>query len=189
MVWADLGIPVEIEMDCSAMKDTLLNLHLNIAHARWREGILAYHIVDIRYIPGKLNMVADRLSQKWENMLEEPKEGSKWTVSKDWEERTGLVNDIMNVTMMDAPIDTVQARFANKPVFKEVIEAINNLDQSTGIREKQQAHHRAKQYLIEEGKLWRLKGSKSTRARMRVECVLREEARVLAVQEDMEGGH
>jgi hypothetical protein len=37
IIW---GFPIEIETDCSAMKDTLLNPNLNVAHARWREGIL-----------------------------------------------------------------------------------------------------------------------------------------------------
>jgi hypothetical protein len=78
IIW---GFPVEIEMDCSAMKDTLLNPHLNVPHARWREGILAYHIVDIRHVPGKLNVIADGLSQKWENMQAVPGDGSEWTVS------------------------------------------------------------------------------------------------------------
>jgi hypothetical protein len=59
IIW---GFTVKIETDCSAMKDTLLNPHLNVPHARWREGILAYHIVYIRHVPGKLNVIADGLS-------------------------------------------------------------------------------------------------------------------------------
>jgi len=133
VIW---GFPVEIEMYCSAMKSTLLNLQLNVAHTRWREGILAYHIVDIRHIPGKLNMVADGISRKWENTPPRPGDGSEWTVSEDWEARTGLVNDIMTITAIDASVDALCTRFEKEPVFKEVIEVIYNLDQSKEIREK-----------------------------------------------------
>jgi hypothetical protein len=80
IIW---GFPVEIETDCSAMRSTLLNPQLNVVHARWREGILAYHIVDIRHIPGKLNVVADGISRKWENTPPIPGDGSEWMVSED----------------------------------------------------------------------------------------------------------
>lgn len=44
----------------------MINDHLNAAHARWRDGILAHNIVDVRHVPGKLNVVADGLSRQWE---------------------------------------------------------------------------------------------------------------------------
>jgi hypothetical protein len=186
IIW---GFPVEIETDCSAMRSTLLNPQLNVAHARWREGILAYHIVDIRHVPGKLNVVADGISRKWENTPPIPGDGSEWTVSEDWEERTGLVNDIMTITSVNASMDTLCARFEKEPIFKEVIEAICNLDQSKEIKEKRRARHRAEQYVIEDGKLWKLRGGTATRARAKVECVTREEAKILATQEHAAGGH
>jgi hypothetical protein len=82
VIW---GFPVEIETDCNALKDTLLNPTLNVAHARWREGILAYNIVDVRHIPGRLNVVADGLNHKWEGIPSTTGDGSEWTVSEDWE--------------------------------------------------------------------------------------------------------
>lgn len=60
------GYPVEIETDCQALKDVLINDKMNPAHARWRDGILAHNIVDVRHIPGKINLVADGLSRMWE---------------------------------------------------------------------------------------------------------------------------
>jgi RNase H-like domain found in reverse transcriptase/Reverse transcriptase (RNA-dependent DNA polymerase) len=125
VVW---GFPVEIETDCNALKDTLLNSSLNAAHARWRESILAYNIVDIRHVPGKLNVVADGLSRKWEGTAPTPGDGSEWTVSENWEARTGLVNDIMHVAEANPTAEKLQAHFTNEPVFQEVIEAIFNLD-------------------------------------------------------------
>jgi hypothetical protein len=130
IIW---GFPVEIETDCSAMKDTLLNPHLNVPHARWREGILAYHIVDIRHVPGKLNVVADGLSRKWENTPPAPEDGSEWTVSEDWEVRIGITNDIMHIASTNESVETLSTRFTNEPIFREVIEAIHNQDQDKDI--------------------------------------------------------
>jgi hypothetical protein len=50
MVW---GFPVEIETDCQALRDVLLNDHMNVAHAHWRDGILAHRIIDVRHVPGE----------------------------------------------------------------------------------------------------------------------------------------
>jgi hypothetical protein len=63
IIW---GFPIEVEMDCNALKDMLLKNNLNVAHARWREGILSYNIVDVWHTPGKLNVVVDGLSRTWE---------------------------------------------------------------------------------------------------------------------------
>ena len=45
IIW---GYPVEIETDCQALRDHLLNPALNSTHARWRDGVLAHNIIDIR---------------------------------------------------------------------------------------------------------------------------------------------
>ncbi|KAG2743047.1 hypothetical protein P692DRAFT_20747766, partial [Suillus brevipes Sb2] len=66
VVW---GFLVEIETNCQALKDVLLNDHLSAAHARWRDGILAHNIIDVRHVPGKLNVIADGLSWQWESQL------------------------------------------------------------------------------------------------------------------------
>lgn len=186
IIW---GFPVEIETDCSAMKDTLLNPNMNVAHARWREGILAYHIVDVRHVPGKLNVVADGLSRKWENTQPIQGDGSEWTVQEDWEARIGLANDIMHVELVNTEINNLRKRFDKEPVFLEVVDAIHNLDQDKDVREKKRARHRASQYIIEEGKLWKVHGGTTTRARAKVECISREEAKTRAAKTHLEGGH
>lgn len=43
MIW---GHPIEIETDCQALCDYLLSPTLNSMHARWRDAVLAYNIVD-----------------------------------------------------------------------------------------------------------------------------------------------
>ena len=41
------GYPVEVETDCQALRDVLMNDKLSATHARWRDGVLAHNIVDI----------------------------------------------------------------------------------------------------------------------------------------------
>ena len=44
VIW---GFPVEIEMDCQALWDVMMNDKLNAMHTRWRDGILSQQIVDV----------------------------------------------------------------------------------------------------------------------------------------------
>lgn len=55
------GYPVEVETDCQALCDVLMSDKLNATHARWRDGVLAYNIVDVRHVPGITN-IADGIS-------------------------------------------------------------------------------------------------------------------------------
>ena len=41
------GYPVEVETDCQALCDVLMNDKLSAMHARWRDGVLAHNIVDV----------------------------------------------------------------------------------------------------------------------------------------------
>jgi hypothetical protein len=43
------GFPIEVETDCQALRDHLLNDKLIATHARWQDGLLAHQIVDIRH--------------------------------------------------------------------------------------------------------------------------------------------
>ena len=55
------GYPVEVKTDCQALRDVLMNDKLSATHARWRDGVLAHNIVDVRHIPGITN-IADGIS-------------------------------------------------------------------------------------------------------------------------------
>ena len=184
------GFPIEVETDCQALRDHLLNDKLSATHARWRDGILAHQITDIRHVPGKLNVVADGLSRASEGTENEGEDGSEWTVSEDWESNVGLTHDIFHTTDATTPeIAKLRERFKGEPIFAEVIDAILELDQGTNLRLKKRARHRASEYMIEEGKLWRVAGGHGTRAKSRVECITREEASLLAKQEHETNGH
>ena len=184
------GFPIEVETDCQALRDHLLNDKLSATHARWRDGILAHQITDVRHVPGKLNVVADGLSRANEGTENEEKDGSEWTVSEDWETNMGLTHDIFNTTEVTTQgVAELRERFKDEPIFSEVIDAILELDQGTSLRQKKRARHRASEYMIEDGKLWRIAGGHSTRAKSRVECITRDEASLLAKQEHETNGH
>jgi hypothetical protein len=70
IIW---GFPIEIETDCQALHDTLLSKKLSAIHACWRDSILAHQIINIRHIPGKINVVADGISHQWEG--QDPSKG------------------------------------------------------------------------------------------------------------------
>lgn len=81
--------------------------------------------------PGKLNVIADGLSRQWEG---QPRDiglidGSEWTVSEDWESNSGLINDLLLLS-----------------VFLEVVEAMLQLDQGKEVRSRKRARHQASQY-------------------------------------------
>jgi transposase InsO family protein len=184
------GFPIEVETDCQALRDHLLNDKLSATHARWRDGILAHQIVDIRHVLGKLKVVADGLSRANEGTGNEDGDGSEWTVSEDWEANVGLTHDIFYTTEATTPeMAELRERFKDEPIFAEVIDAILELDHGTNLRAKKCARHRASEYMIEDGKLWRVAGGHSTRAKSRVECITWEEASLLAKQEHDNNWH
>ena len=148
------GFPIEIETDCQALRDHLLNDKLSATHACWRDSILAHQIIDIRHVPGKLNVVADGLSRASKGTNNEGEDSSEWTVSEDWEANTRLTHDIFNTTETTTPeIAELRERFKNKPIFAEVIDAILELNHGTNLGQKKHAKHRALEYMIESRKL------------------------------------
>jgi hypothetical protein len=186
------GFPIEVETDCQALRDHLMNDKLSATHARWRDGILAHQIIDVRHVPGRLNVVADGLSRASEGTDHEEGDGSEWTVPEDWESNVGLTHDIFQLTDANKPeVAKLRERFKKEPIFAEVIDAILELDHGANLRVRKRARHRASEYMIEDGKLWRIRvaGGHSTRARPRVECVTREEAVQLAKLEHKSKGH
>ena len=187
IIW---GYPVELETDCQALRDHLLSTTLNSTHARWRDAVLAHNIVDVRHRPGRLNVVADGLSRKFVNTPTEPGDGHEWTVSEDWEARTRLANNILNiqVTQSESIYSALRTRFEKENVFLEIIDSILELDHGSSLRVRKRARHKAKGYMIEDGKLWRI-GDGSERAKARLECVTKGETVQLAWEEHRNNGH
>ncbi|KAG2057633.1 hypothetical protein BDR06DRAFT_839056, partial [Suillus hirtellus] len=156
------------------------------------DGILAHRITDVCHIPGKLNVIADGLSRQWEGQPHDAglQDRSMWTVSEDWEVEKGLVNDILLTSTIDEhTVRSLMECFTNESVFLEVIESLAQINSNKPLRDHKQAHHQASEYLIEDGKLWRLRGGTVVQAQSRTECVLQEEARQLAATQHEQMGH
>jgi len=179
IVW---GFPVELETDCQALRDHLLNDKISSTHARWRDGVLAHQITDVRHRPWKLNPVADGLSRKFVNVPVADGDGHEWTVSEDWEARTGIVNDILQIAGVSPTSGSLEMleRFKEEKVFQEIVRSILELDQGKSLRDRKRARHKAKGYMIEGNKLWKVGDRKSIRSRPRIECVTQKEAAALA---------
>ncbi|EMD37978.1 hypothetical protein CERSUDRAFT_48557, partial [Gelatoporia subvermispora B] len=136
-------------------------------------------------------VVADGLSRSREGLPRTNADGSAWSVCEDWESEAGLVNDLFLLEEVSAlPTHPLIARFQEEPLFREVVEAILDLDSGdTDPAARRRAAHRASQYVIDQGKLWKLFGGPRNRARSRVECVTRTEAIDLAREQHASGGH
>ncbi|THH15436.1 hypothetical protein EW146_g5032 [Bondarzewia mesenterica] len=136
VIW---GFPIELETDCQALRDFILNTDLNATHARWRDGILGYNIVDVRHIFGRINLVGDGLSQQ------------------SWETSTGLVHDLFYITESDtteANYDALRKRYALEPLWMDTIDVLLGHNTEKSARIQRRAKHRANGYLIEGDTLW-----------------------------------
>ena len=182
------GYPIELETDCQALRDTLSNDKLNATHARWKESVLQHHIVDVRYRPGKDNKAADGISRQFTSLPKVTGDGHEWTVGEDWYSDTGLSNDMFQITTT-AEHDKLRTRFAAEPMFLSILDALLELDHGKSSRDQRRARHRAKDFMIEGGKLWRVADGRTSRARARLECVTQTEMTELARVQHETGGH
>ena len=142
-------MPVEIETNCQALWDVLLSDKLNATHARWRDSILVYNIIDVCHVPGITN-IADGVSRQYKGTPKGFGDGSEWTVSPDIDEVTGVVQDMFHVEVSPEAM-ALKEHFANEPMFLEVINALLELDHGTKLQERKRARHQASQYTIEDG--------------------------------------
>ena len=125
---------VEVETDCQALCDHLMNDKLSATHARWCNGILSHQIIDICHVPGCINVVADGLSRAAKGTPQEEGDGSKWTVSEDWEETAGLTHDLFHVAgACSEEMSMLREQFQNVPMLLEVIDALLELNQGTSL--------------------------------------------------------
>ncbi|KZP25679.1 hypothetical protein FIBSPDRAFT_661845, partial [Athelia psychrophila] len=139
---------------------------------------------------------ADGLSRQFTGAAKVDGDGHLSTVNPDWEETTGLTHDMFAATDEEAEHEggwmystKLRERFAEEPIFLQVIDALWNLDKGKTVREKRRARHRALGYWIEGDKLWRLGDGRSTRAKPRKECISQKEAVELARAEHLDKGH
>ena len=113
------GYPVEIEMDCQALHNTLINHKLNATHAQWLDKIMG-HNVDIHHHPGHLNQATDGISHQFMDMPAEKDDGHEWSVDPSWTVNAGLAYNIWSADV-DEPISIHCAQFKDEPIFAEVM--------------------------------------------------------------------
>jgi len=94
IIW---GFPVEVKTNCQALCNHLMNDKLSATHTRWHDGILSHQIINVCHVPGYINVVADGLSRAAKGTPCEEGNGSKWTVSEDWEATAGLTHDFFHI--------------------------------------------------------------------------------------------
>ena len=95
---------------------------------------------------------------------------------------------IIQPTQLESTYTALRTRFAEERVFLEVIDSILELDHGESLRIRKRAKHKAKGYMIEGERLWKI-GDGSDRARARLECVTKEETVRLAWEEHCNNGH
>lgn len=109
-----------------------------------------------------MNLVADGLSQKCVNLKLESGDGHEWTVSEDWDAGTGLTNDLFSMgtttlqEMSTAEYEMLQKMFSQDTVFPKVIEALYEMDKGDSLRKQKRAHHKAENFMVSEGRQWRV---------------------------------
>ena len=173
IIW---GFPVEIEMDCQALRDGIESDDLNATHTRWHDGIIAHQIIDVHHIPGHINLVGDGISRKDEDLPCTKTDGSTWSVAPDWEHTRGLSYDLFSVEATTTTHSRLCECFKNERVFIEVIDALLGITGTSTDSDRKRAKHRAEGYFIEDDKLWRLGGATPTRTVPRRECITKSEA-------------
>src|SRR6266481_1777346 len=148
------GSQIEIETDCQALCDVLLNKRQSTTHTRWEESITCRNIVDIQHWPGVSNVIADVISQKWLEARgpSTGKDGADWMVQPDWEAHKGIVNNIMHIGEAEAHAEIWEC-FKDDPWLSEVVEALTDSELGD-ICSRRRARHRALNFAIEDGKLW-----------------------------------
>ena len=175
------GYPVEVETDCQALRDVLMNDKLLATHARWHDSVLAHNIIDIQHVLGVTN-IADGISRQYKDTEKDNSDGSEYMVSPDWEKKAGLTYDVYHITPSPKNSSLCE-QFKLEPLFLNVIDALEGIKNSRNLWEQKRAQHRALHYMIKDGKLWYIVGGTKVRAKSRQKCVTQEEATQLAKEE------
>ena len=165
------GHDSEIKTDCQALSDFLQNNKLQAHHARWKEAVVSQRIVVIWHQPGVTNKVADGLSWKWSDHNRQCHDGEDWSIDPGWEASKGIMNDVFALgVQQEVGLHTC---FVKNSYFSEVVEWLEGgqLATTSDNTSQRRARRRAADFLIEDGKLWRVARGRQAWRILRVECV------------------
>ncbi|QRW12455.1 Retrovirus-related Pol polyprotein from transposon opus [Ceratobasidium sp. AG-Ba] len=120
--------------------------------------------------------------------------GAHETVDPGWESAKGIIHNVLHL-VEDQETAQLLRRFANDPFFADILLHLvfDFAEDSTAltadeIRAQKRRTHRAKEYLIEDGKLWLVRG-RGIKGDSKVECIPASEAKALALAVHSAGGH
>jgi hypothetical protein len=130
---------VEVKTNFQALCNILMNDKLSATHAKWRDGVLAHNIVDVRHIPGITN-IANGISRQYKDTQKMGKDGSGWDVDSDWKSRAGLVYGINCVSIPPATQSLCDC-FATSPLFQDVINALGGIQSGLGLHKRKRTRH------------------------------------------------
>jgi transposase InsO family protein len=164
------GSPLEIETDCQALRDCLLQEKMSVHHSRWKESILAHNIIAIRHRPGVENPVADGLSRMWDGKDRTDKDGSGWSVLPNWEATKGIVNDILSISYVPPNIHPLETQFADDTFFEPIVKHLLGHDAGSTPAARRKATHQAAGFTIIDGKLWKISSKANDRV-AKTECI------------------
>jgi hypothetical protein len=78
-------------------------------------GVISHQIVNIRHIPGHINLVGDGISRRDEDQPHTDSDGSSWSVELDWENARGLEYDLFSVGLTHSNThDDLHTRFSDE---------------------------------------------------------------------------
>jgi hypothetical protein len=165
------GSPLEIETDCQALRDCLLQEKMSVHHSRWKESILAHNIIAIRHRPGIENPVADGLSRMWDGQERTDTDGSDWLVLlPNWEATKGIMNDILSISYVLPSLHPLETCFAGNLFFEPIVKYLLGHDAVSTPSERRKATHRATGFTVLDDKLWKTSSKASDRV-AKTECI------------------
>ena len=164
------GSPLEIETDCQALRDCLLQEKMSVHHSRWKESILAHNIIAIRHRPGVENPVADGLSRMWDGYKRTSTDGSDWSVLPNWEATKGIVNDVLSISYVPPHTHPLETRFAGDIFFEPIVKHLLGHNAGSTPAARRKATHQAANFTILDDTLWKVSSKASDRV-SKTECI------------------
>ncbi|KAJ7278710.1 hypothetical protein C8J57DRAFT_1059325, partial [Mycena rebaudengoi] len=148
---------------------------------------MSHRIVDVCHRPGVDNPVADGLSRGFTEERR-PGDGSSWSVAADWHATSGMTNSLWAVADSLAREPELRDRFRGDAFFEPILGCLLGDHTGSTIAETRHILRRAKDYMITEGRLWKVADKYSTWT-SRVECIPAREGFNTALKIHQDNGH
>ncbi|KII83194.1 hypothetical protein PLICRDRAFT_77469, partial [Plicaturopsis crispa FD-325 SS-3] len=121
-------------------------------------------------------------------------DGGGWSVAADWHATSGMTNSLWHLVETTAAVaaatrePNLRERFHGDEYFIPIIDQLLGSRTGSTIKARRHVYKRAQEYMIEDGRLWKV-GDKQSRRVPRVECIPSREGFNTALKAHMENGH